>query len=378
MYKLTKTSLSKKEEYSIKNYSYKSIDRSFLSSLIFQKYTKYILSYTPTYMSPNMITLCGFLSMFLSFIVTVIFDINLTNKENWLPFLNAILLFFYFTMDNLDGAQARKLNEMSPMGQLFDHGVDSCAVFFCLIGVISSYQLGYSYTSVMCIISVMFGFYLSGLEEKYTGIFEFGFISAPTEGMMLVISMHLFSSFWDGQCRELSQNLRHYAPLTRIITNIRISPLFVLALVVFVYNYIASFIKSVRCRKFKCIKPICYSYISIFPLVIPLILFHNAFKDGPTFQMINFIIFAQNFSLKYIDEIFSNMIGTKPILFNLNCVVYMFCGIFVKYIDNTKIIFLVLFSTLYYIISMYVMILSCHKALKINILHLNNTVKNKF
>lgn len=376
MYKLTKTSLSKKEEFSIKNYSYKSIDRSFLSSLIFQKYTKFILSYTPTNLSPNLITLCGFLSMLFSFILTLIFDLNLTNKENWLPFLNAIFLFFYFTMDNLDGAQARKLNEMSPMGQLFDHGVDSCAVFFCLIGVISSYQFGYSYTSVMCIISVMFGFYLSGLEEKYTGIFEFGYISAPTEGMMLVIGMHLFSSFWDKHCKNLSQILTHCAQLTRIIPQLKISPLFILALIVFLYNFLTSFIKSLRCKKYKSIRQICFSYISILPLIIPLIIFHNTFENSPTLKMINFIIFAQNFSLKYVDEIFTNMIGTKPILFNLNFVIYIFFGIVAKYIDKTKIFMLLLFSTSYYIVSMYVMILSCHKALKINILHLNNTKKN--
>ncbi|MBP5977864.1 CDP-alcohol phosphatidyltransferase family protein, partial [Brasilonema sp. CT11] len=40
----------------------------------------------------------------------------------WIYLFSAACLFFYQTMDNLDGRQARRTGASSPLGQLFDHG----------------------------------------------------------------------------------------------------------------------------------------------------------------------------------------------------------------------------------------------------------------
>jgi phosphatidylglycerophosphate synthase len=48
----------------------------------------------------------------------------------WAFYLAAVLMFFYQTLDAIDGKQARRTGSNSPLGQLFDHGCDAiCAIF---------------------------------------------------------------------------------------------------------------------------------------------------------------------------------------------------------------------------------------------------------
>ena len=43
----------------------------------------------------------------------------------WFCYLMGILYFTYMLADNCDGKQARRTGSSSPLGMLFDHGVDS-------------------------------------------------------------------------------------------------------------------------------------------------------------------------------------------------------------------------------------------------------------
>jgi len=51
----------------------------------------------------------------------------------WVFLLNGILLFAYQTLDNMDGKQARNTKSSSPLGELFDHGVDALGMLWKLI-----------------------------------------------------------------------------------------------------------------------------------------------------------------------------------------------------------------------------------------------------
>ena len=42
----------------------------------------------------------------------------------------AVCVFYYSTMDNLDGKQARRTGAGSPMGMLFDHTCDAMTAVF--------------------------------------------------------------------------------------------------------------------------------------------------------------------------------------------------------------------------------------------------------
>jgi ethanolaminephosphotransferase len=76
--------------------------------------------------SPNLITLLGFIFVVVNFIIVLIFQPDLeTPGPSWIYFSFAISIWLYSTFDNVDGKQARRTNTSSPLGELFDHGVDA-------------------------------------------------------------------------------------------------------------------------------------------------------------------------------------------------------------------------------------------------------------
>ena len=43
---------------------------------------------------------------------------------NWFCYMTGINYFIYMVFDNTDGKQARRTGSSSPLGMLFDHGLD--------------------------------------------------------------------------------------------------------------------------------------------------------------------------------------------------------------------------------------------------------------
>ena len=80
---------------------------------------------------PNTITLLGFSAIISSYFMTWYF----VGEDGVLPgfvfVLNAFFVFFYQTMDALDGKQARRTGMASPLGELFDHGCDAVTTVVC-------------------------------------------------------------------------------------------------------------------------------------------------------------------------------------------------------------------------------------------------------
>lgn len=61
----------------------------------------------------------------------------------WACALCALGLFFYQSLDAIDGKQARRTNSSSPLGELFDHGCDSISTIFVALSACISAQLGF-------------------------------------------------------------------------------------------------------------------------------------------------------------------------------------------------------------------------------------------
>jgi ethanolaminephosphotransferase len=53
--------------------------------------------------------------------------------DSWAVYLVAITQFSYFTLDNVDGKQARRTGSSSPLGQMFDHGCDAITFNLCIL-----------------------------------------------------------------------------------------------------------------------------------------------------------------------------------------------------------------------------------------------------
>merc|ERR1711935_283637 len=80
----------------------------------------------PLWLAPNLITFVGFCwIMGASLIQFYCSDKLARDLPGWWFPLAALCSFIYQTLDGSDGKQARRTKSGSPLGELFDHGVDA-------------------------------------------------------------------------------------------------------------------------------------------------------------------------------------------------------------------------------------------------------------
>jgi len=72
-------------------------------------------------------------------------------------------------MDEIDGKQARRTGNTSPLGLLFDHGFDSYSVGFCVQFFCKVLQLGDGVHPLLIQQLINFVFHVTTVEQYYTG-----------------------------------------------------------------------------------------------------------------------------------------------------------------------------------------------------------------
>lgn len=122
------------------NYKYSSIDTNPIGTYVMHPFWNKLVEYFPRWLAPNLITFVGFLFTVLSFILLSYYDYQYyassTNHPNHLPVpkwvfsLIGIYIFLAYTLDGIDGKQARRTGTSGPVGELFDHGLDSWTSVF--------------------------------------------------------------------------------------------------------------------------------------------------------------------------------------------------------------------------------------------------------
>jgi phosphatidylglycerophosphate synthase len=116
----------------------------------------------------------------------------------WVSGYSAFTVFFYLTMDAIDGMQARKTNSSSPLGQLFDHGCDCAITTVFSIMMVNGLGIGAGWMVIAFIASVQVTFFLSQWEEKYTGVCRtnVGGLLGVTETQIL-LCIQMLTSAWN-------------------------------------------------------------------------------------------------------------------------------------------------------------------------------------
>ncbi|KAL9658168.1 hypothetical protein ABK040_013080 [Willaertia magna] len=166
---------TKDELQNLKTYKSNGVDDSLIRKYILNPYLyETTVKFIPKTIAPNMITLIGFFFMNLTFFISYFYSGNdfKGNLPNLVFLINAIGIFLYQTLDNLDGKIARNLKQSSPLGEMFDHGVDALA---CTIGIMAfccSSQIGYLQNDLLFRIShdSIFGNLLNYLLNSIHGI----------------------------------------------------------------------------------------------------------------------------------------------------------------------------------------------------------------
>ena len=97
-----------------------------------------IVERLPMWLAPNIITLLSFaFNVLPHLLIIALYDNNMEGPiDSWVAVMLGISYFLYSTLDNCDGKQARRTGSGSPMGMLFDHGLDATTA------VVVMYPLG--------------------------------------------------------------------------------------------------------------------------------------------------------------------------------------------------------------------------------------------
>jgi len=171
-------------------YKYSSVDTSPLSNYIMHPFWNAVVKICPRWIAPNLLTFTGFLFTVANFLILSIYDFHFfaggvpEGKEasqidyspipKWIWLVSAFNLFMAHTLDGIDGKQARRTGTSGPVGELFDHGLDSWTTVFIPTGLYSVYGRGRFSISIkrifFCYWNVFFNFIFSHWEKYNTGV----------------------------------------------------------------------------------------------------------------------------------------------------------------------------------------------------------------
>lgn len=138
----------------------------------------------PRWFAPNLMTFLGFLFSAMNLVLLSYYDWNFeassgeegtTPIPEWVWLCTGINIFVAYTLDGIDGKQARRIGLSGPLGELFDHGLDSYTAMLiptCLYSIFGRSRV-YSVRPMrmyyVCL-TVYFNFFVSHWEKYNTGI----------------------------------------------------------------------------------------------------------------------------------------------------------------------------------------------------------------
>eukprot|EP00934_Nitzschia_sp_Nitz4_P000208 Nitzschia sp. Nitz4//scaffold11_size288233//158887//160197//NITZ4_000778-RA/size288233-processed-gene-0.236-mRNA-1//-1//CDS//3329534086//208//frame0 len=165
----------------IANHKYKAGASTHLDNFFSPNLWQPMTDILPMWLAPNLVTTLGGCFCLVSTICSITFlksgvslsgdqgDDIATALPQWLFFLNGFCVFTYYTFDCMDGKQARRTNTSSPLGQLFDHGMD-CICNLSHLHLVQCITLVPPRLLMIIQCSLQFAFFLAQWEEYFTGI----------------------------------------------------------------------------------------------------------------------------------------------------------------------------------------------------------------
>ena len=157
----------------LKSFKYKGADLSLLYHYLLSPLAQWCVdALTPVWAAPNALTLLGLVPPVATLAVAYALQPELgQGMPGWVALLCALSMFFYSTLDNMDGKQARKTGSSSALGLLFDHGCDAInagLVNWANIALISGASAG-SWQCFFWFLIPVVPFFFATWEERHLG-----------------------------------------------------------------------------------------------------------------------------------------------------------------------------------------------------------------
>lgn len=165
----------------LSQHKYKGGEYTWLDNQL-NKWWNTAIHWMPMWLAPNLITLLGTIAMIATAFVAranmlvvegkhasgLSSDAEATGLPAWVHAYIIASLFFYQTMDALDGKQARRTGNSTPLGQLFDHGCDALVTAICVHNISLAFGMGNTFSAVLLLVTALTVFYAAQWEERVT------------------------------------------------------------------------------------------------------------------------------------------------------------------------------------------------------------------
>jgi ethanolaminephosphotransferase len=229
--------LSAEARANLPHYKYRAADNGIVYQKFFNPFGNYVVTLLPNWLAANVITFVGFLFSITPYTLMVIYTSShfynpagMTDLPAWLFYSKALFYFIYRFLDEIDGKQARRTGNASPLGLLFDHGFDAYSLgmitaFFC-----KGLQVGDNIHSLLVMNIVNFVFHVTTVEQYMTGelilslgnfvsdgVFPFCFLFALTGYVGNSWWVQPIAEGWDLQRNESFMYIMYFAGLCNLV-----------------------------------------------------------------------------------------------------------------------------------------------------------------
>lgn len=112
----------------------------------------------------------------------------------WSLILYGLSVCFYQMMDNVDGKQARRIQNSTPLGMIMDHGCDALGVICLTAGMARVLCVDNPYLFIWTFISIISSFYISAWCQYWSnGIMILGTVNGVDDGIPVIWMTALIS-----------------------------------------------------------------------------------------------------------------------------------------------------------------------------------------
>src|SRR5437879_379725 len=128
---------TKEQLHNLSHWTYSIVDKSNTTQVLTPLWD-YLVTLVPNTVAPNVLSLTGLLCILYSFHLSYHY---ITIYPNLIAFFIFILVFAYMNLDAIDGKHARRTNNASPLGELFDHSCVNIGVVFLTMTMTHIYNI---------------------------------------------------------------------------------------------------------------------------------------------------------------------------------------------------------------------------------------------